>query len=115
MPFAPLGVPPEAASSYLFPLRMGWQRASEVLFIGDYLSAAQAVEYGVALREVPAADLMTEALALATTIASAPLVALRAIKTVMVDAHRPAIAAARAREEAAFTDLLANFNRDLLP
>jgi enoyl-CoA hydratase/carnithine racemase len=27
-PFAEMGVPPEAASSYLFPVRMGWQRAA---------------------------------------------------------------------------------------
>ena len=31
VPFAELGVPPEAASSVLFPALMGWQRAAQVL------------------------------------------------------------------------------------
>jgi enoyl-CoA hydratase/carnithine racemase len=115
VPFAPLGVPPEAASSYLFPLRMGWQRAAEVLFTGGWLSADEAVERGMALRVVPDAELRPEVLALGSSIAEAPLPALRAIKTAMVEAHRDAIAQARAREEAAFTELLAGFNRELLP
>ena len=31
VPFAELGVPPEAASSLLFPALMGWQQAARVL------------------------------------------------------------------------------------
>jgi enoyl-CoA hydratase/carnithine racemase len=105
-PFAEMGVPPEAASSYLFPARMGWQRAAEVLFTSPWLSATDAVEYGIALRVVPAADLLPEALALASTIATAPLAALRAIKATMLACRAEAVAAARAREEAAFARVL---------
>ena len=54
VPFAELGVPAEAASSYLFPLRMGWQRAAEVLLTGAWVSATEAVDSGIALRAVPA-------------------------------------------------------------
>ena len=53
MPFAPLGVPPEAGSSYLFPARLGWQRAAEVLLTGDWVSAAEAKEWGL-VRDVVA-------------------------------------------------------------
>ncbi|HET6950345.1 MAG TPA: enoyl-CoA hydratase/isomerase family protein [Acidimicrobiales bacterium] len=105
-PFAEMGVPPEAASSYLFPARMGWQRAAEVLFTSPWLSAADAVDCGIALRVVPAADLLADALALAATIATAPLPALRAIKSTMLAARADAVAAARAREEAAFAEVL---------
>jgi enoyl-CoA hydratase/carnithine racemase len=105
-PFAELGVPPEAASSYLFPARMGWQRAAEVLFTSPWLSAEDAVACGIALRVVPAADLLAEALALASTVAAAPLPALRAIKSTMLAARADAVAAARAREEAAFAEVL---------
>ncbi|HEX4778344.1 MAG TPA: enoyl-CoA hydratase-related protein [Acidimicrobiia bacterium] len=107
-PFAPLGVAPEAASSYLFPLRMGWQRAAEVLFTGDWLDARAAVESGIALRVVPADDLVSEAHRLAVRIAAAPLASLRAIKQTMTAAHADAVAAARRREDAAFAGLLSS-------
>ncbi len=105
-PFAEMGVPPEAASSYLFPARMGWQRAAEVLFTSPWMNAAEAVECGIALRVVAGDDLLTEALALAGSIAAAPLVALRAIKATMLAARADAVAAARAREESAFARVL---------
>lgn len=105
-PFAEMGVPPEAASSYLFPARMGWQRAAEVLFTSPWLSAPEAVECGIALRTVPADDLVTAALTLASSIATAPLTALRAIKATMLAGRADAVAAARAREEAAFAQVL---------
>ncbi len=107
-PFAPLGVAPEAASSYLFPLRMGWQRAAEVLLTGDWIDAHAAVESGIALRVVPAADLLPAAHTLAARIASAPLGSLRAIKQTMIAAHVDAIAAARRREDVAFAELLSS-------
>ena len=50
VPFAELGVPPEAASSVLFPALMGWQRAGEVLLTSEWVSATELVELGVALR-----------------------------------------------------------------
>lgn len=106
VPFAPLGVPPEAASSYLFPLRMGWQRAAQVLFTGDWVSGHQAVEWGLALECVMADSVVERTMELATQIASSPVGALRAIKTAMLDGQRGAIADARTREEQAFEMLL---------
>jgi enoyl-CoA hydratase/carnithine racemase len=105
-PFAEMGVPPEAASSVLFPARMGWQRAAEVLFTSPWLNAHEAVEYGIALRAVPDEMLLTEALALAGRIATAPLAALRAIKATMLAGRADAVAAAMAREGAEFGRVL---------
>jgi enoyl-CoA hydratase/carnithine racemase len=105
-PFAEMGVPPEAASSVLFPARMGWQRAAEVLFTSPWLTAEEAVECGIALRVVPPDDLLPEALALAERIAAAPLPALREIKATMLAGRSDAVRAARAREEAAFARVL---------
>jgi enoyl-CoA hydratase/carnithine racemase len=105
-PFAEMGVPPEAASSLLFPERMGWQRAAHVLFTNAWLSAAEAVEHGIALRAVPDDELLAEALALAERVAASPLPALRAIKATMLAARQPAVAAARQREDAAFAEVL---------
>ena len=105
-PFAEMGVPPEAASSYLFPATMGWQRAAEVLFTSPWLSAEEAVACGVARRVVPDGELVAEALALAERVAAAPLQALRAIKSTMLAARADAVAAARRREERAFAEVL---------
>jgi enoyl-CoA hydratase/carnithine racemase len=105
-PFAEMGVPPEAASSLLFPERMGWQRAAHVLFTSAWLAAAEAVEHGIALRAVPAGNLLEEAWALAERIAASPLPALRAIKSTMLAARQPAVTAARQREDAAFAEIL---------
>ncbi|HZM39815.1 MAG TPA: enoyl-CoA hydratase-related protein, partial [Acidimicrobiales bacterium] len=104
--FSEMGVPPEAASSLLFPVTMGWQRAAEVLFTSPWLSAADAVACGIALRVVPDGRVVDEALALAGRIATAPLPALRAIKATMLAGRADAVAAARAREEAAFAHVL---------
>jgi enoyl-CoA hydratase/carnithine racemase len=105
-PFAPLGVPPEAAASVLFPARLGWQRAAHVLLTGAWVSAAEAVDWGIALRVAPAGTVVDEALALAATVAEGPLPALRAIKTTMLAGQSEVVAAARSREDAAFSALL---------
>lgn len=106
VPFSELGVPPEAASSWTFPQRMGWQRAAHLLFTSEWIDAAQAVEYGIALERCPADAVVDRALAVAAQIAQAPLPALRAIKATMRDGQRDAVLAARAREDRAFASVL---------
>ncbi len=105
-PFAELGVAPEAASSWLFPQRMGWQRAAHILLTSAWIDSAQAVEYGIALERCPDDTVVERAQALAAEIATGSLASLRAIKTTMRDGQREAILAARAREDAAFAALL---------
>jgi enoyl-CoA hydratase/carnithine racemase len=105
-PFAEMGVPPEAASSVLFPERMGAQQAARVLFTSAWLSAEEAVDLGIALRVVPAADLLDEALALAGQVAANPLPALRAIKGALLAGRNAAVTAARRYEDQAFAAVL---------
>ncbi len=108
-PFAELGVAPEAASSLMFPMRYGWQNASRILLAGDWVSADEAVEMGVALRAVDDDALMDDARALAARIATATLPSLRAIKSTMTAPLFDAIQAARTREEDHFRVLLQSF------
>jgi enoyl-CoA hydratase/carnithine racemase len=107
-PFAQLGVAPEAASSFLFPQRMGLQRAAYVLMTGAWLESADAVEYGFAFARYPDGDLLAKANELAQMIALAPLGSLRAIKQTMVAPRMADVAAAREREDAAFGELLSS-------
>jgi enoyl-CoA hydratase/carnithine racemase len=104
VPFVPLGVVPEAASSYLLPVVVGWQRAAEILFTADWIDAARAVELGIASRLLPPADLLPAARALAARIAAGPLGAIRHTKRLMLATRAEQVRAARAREDAAFEE-----------
>ncbi|MBS1105901.1 MAG: hypothetical protein H6Q91_1403 [Deltaproteobacteria bacterium] len=101
-PFVPLGVVPEAASSYLLPLQLGHQRAAEMLFVAEWIDARRAVELGIATRVVPRAQLLPEMRALAMRIAAQPLGALRWTKRTLLAVRADGIRAARRREDAAF-------------
>jgi enoyl-CoA hydratase/carnithine racemase len=107
-PFAELGVPPEAASSWLLPERMGWQRAAALLLASEWIDASEAVDAGLALRVCPVGTVLDETMDLARRIASFRPDATRRIKQLMTVARRPDVEAARAREEAAFADLFAD-------
>lgn len=106
VPFTELGVAPEAASSYLLPLRMGWQAAAHLLLTSEWIDAETAVGSGLAWKRCPAGTVLDETLTVARRIASFPLASLVATKKVMLDAHRDAVRAAVTRESAAFAALL---------
>jgi enoyl-CoA hydratase/carnithine racemase len=107
-PFAEMGVPPEAASSWLLPERMGWQQAAAVLLASEWVDAHQAVQAGLAYRVCPEGTVLGETMALAARVASFASHATRRIKQLMMAARGPAIVDARAREEAAFASLFAD-------
>ena len=104
VPFVTLGVVPEAASSYLLPLRIGWQRAAEVLFTASWIDAEQAVELGLALRRYPPERLLPATLELAQAIARQPLGSLRHTKRLLLAHLREGIRRAREGEDAGFRE-----------
>ncbi|MCD0449816.1 enoyl-CoA hydratase-related protein [Actinocorallia sp. API 0066] len=108
-PFTTMGVAPEAASSYLLPLRLGPQLANLVLLAGHPLTAGQAVAHGLALRACPAETVLAETLELARELAAKPLASLVATKRLVTEPHRAAVLRARAGEDAAFAELLSGF------
>ncbi len=108
VPFAELGVPPEAASSVLLPARMGWQRAAAALLASEWIGATDAVAAGLALRVCPPGTVLVETMALATRIASFPPRTTREIKRLLLAERSSAVAAARGREEAAFSALFSD-------
>ena len=55
--FVTRGIIPDAGGCYLLPRIVGPQRAKEIMFLGDDLSAADCERYGIANRVVPAAEL----------------------------------------------------------
>jgi enoyl-CoA hydratase/carnithine racemase len=105
-PFCPLGVAPEAASSVLFPQRMGWQKAAWVLFSGEWITAAEALEAGIAWKVVPTTEVVSAALEAAQSIARWPIPSLVATKRALLDGRSAAVRRARDVEDAAFGNLI---------
>jgi enoyl-CoA hydratase/carnithine racemase len=120
-PFTALGVAPEAASSYLLPLLVGRQNAAWALLSSEWIDAAEALEMGLVWKVCEPDQLLETAQHHAAVIAAKPIASLCAVKRAMTEPLREQIAAARARENGFFAELLgsadnaaalAAFNRD---
>jgi enoyl-CoA hydratase/carnithine racemase len=105
-PFTSLGVAPEAASSYLLPQLVGRQNAAWLLMSSEWIDAAEALRMGLVWRVCEPEELLPEARRHAEILASRPISSLMAVKHTMVDPVRPGIAAATARENAHFAELM---------
>jgi enoyl-CoA hydratase/carnithine racemase len=76
IPFVDLGLTPEGGSSVLLPRRCGMARASELLLLGEEISAERAERFGLVNAVVPAQDLHGHAVMKAKALAAKPQKAL---------------------------------------
>jgi 2-(1,2-epoxy-1,2-dihydrophenyl)acetyl-CoA isomerase len=53
LPFVRIGITPELASSYLLPRRIGFQKAKEIFFFGEKITAPELEKMGLINRVVP--------------------------------------------------------------
>ena len=83
LPFVPLGLLPEAASSLLLPRLAGYQRAAELLLLGQPFSADKALAAGIVTEIVPEAELLERALQAALALAALPPASVRMTKELM--------------------------------
>ena len=83
LPFTRLGVCPEAGSSYLLPRQIGYQRAAELMLLGDRFSASKAQEYGIVNEVLPQDDYLDHALKKAHELAALPPQAVQTSKQLM--------------------------------
>ncbi len=70
MPFASLGLVPEAGSSYLFPQLVGYQRAARIFMTGESFDTDSAIEMGLVTANDP--DPLAHAIRIAAQIAEQP-------------------------------------------
>ncbi|SMG02394.1 Enoyl-CoA hydratase [Burkholderia singularis] len=105
-PFVNLALIPEAASSYLLPLRIGHVRAFEMFSLGAPLPAATALAWGIANQVVPLAQLRDAAQQIARTLSAKPRGSLAAMKRLMREAER--LVAQIDREGEVFVERLAS-------
>lgn len=83
VPFLKLGILPGDGGTWLMPRNVGYARSAELLFTSRTLDAATALEWGLVNRVVPADALMTEAMAMAETVAAQAPQALRMTKALL--------------------------------
>jgi enoyl-CoA hydratase/carnithine racemase len=91
MPFASLGLVPEAGSSFLFPQLVGYQRAARIFMTGESFDAPMAVEMGLATSIEN--DPMSEAMKIAQQIADQPPQAIINTKALLKARSHDAVAA----------------------
>ena len=92
LPFVKLGLCPEAASSFLLPRLIGYQRAAELLLLGQPFDAPRALELGLINGIVPEEQLMATAAARAHQLAAQPPAAVRLTKRLLKQQTDKAVA-----------------------
>ena len=91
MPFASLGLVPEAGSSLLFPQLVGYQRAARIFMTGESFDAPMAVEMGLVTSIEN--DPLAEAMKIAQQIADQPPQAIINTKALLKAKSHDAVAA----------------------
>lgn len=85
-PFTSLGVHPGMAATSLLPEAVGMPRAREMFFTGRVISAAEAVQWGLAAAVVD--DVVAHAIEVARTIAATDAMSVELTKAALVHPHR---------------------------
>ena len=91
LPFVPLGIVPEFGSTYLLPLLAGYQRAAELLLLGEAFDAEKAREVGLVSKIVSPEELMGAAEKAAARLAELPPESLRLTKRLLKTGHAEAV------------------------
>ena len=91
MPFASLGLVPEAGSSFLFPALVGYQRAAKIFFTGEFFGADAALEMGL-IAEIDS-DALAGASKIAQHIAEQPPQAIMNTKALLKARNHESVAA----------------------
>lgn len=83
LPFANLGLTPEAASSLLLPLRAGHAKAAEMLMLGEAFQAQTALDVGIVNAVLPDGQVLDHALERCRKLTTQPAASLRLTKQLM--------------------------------
>ena len=81
--FVKLGIIPGDGGAWFLPRLIGMSRAAEMTLTGDAIDAAQAVQWGLVSKAVPAEELLAECRKMALRIAANPADAIRMSKRLL--------------------------------
>jgi 2-(1,2-epoxy-1,2-dihydrophenyl)acetyl-CoA isomerase len=90
-PFVDRGFTPDSGATWLLPRRVGEVRAREMILLGRVVDGAEAADWRMIHRAVPAADVDATAAELATTLAGGATVALGLAKWLLHTANANAL------------------------
>jgi enoyl-CoA hydratase/carnithine racemase len=108
LPFVQLGIVPEFASTFLLPLIAGYQRAAELVLLGQPFSAQKAHEAGIVTEVVPQEKLLERAREAAHALAALPPESIRLTKQLMKKRYGQAVGETIAEEGRIFRERLAS-------
>lgn len=83
LPELPLGIVPDAGAIQRIPRRIPYNKAMEMLLLGERMGAAEAAGYGLVNAVVPADQLMQTARAWASKLAGVAPLALQSVKEIL--------------------------------
>jgi enoyl-CoA hydratase/carnithine racemase len=106
LPFVPLGITPEFGSTYILPLLAGYQRAAELLLLGQPFTAEKAHEVGIVTAVVSPEQLFPEAEKAAAALAALPPESVRLTKQLMKKRHAQIVRETIAEEVKVFGERL---------
>jgi enoyl-CoA hydratase/carnithine racemase len=106
LPFVSLGLVPEFASSLLLPQLMGQARAAEKLLLGEPITAAEAVEFGIATAALDSTIVLAHARRMAKRFNTLPPGAVRDTKRLLRAGTAAAIGRALQIESTVFAERL---------
>jgi len=78
--FVNIGLVPDGGSTWILAKAIGKARATQMMMLGERISAEQAADWGLIYKAVEDAALMDEAMALATRLAAGPTLALGSMR-----------------------------------
>lgn len=81
--FVKIGLVPDCGGTFMLPRLIGLKRATELMFTGDLITAAQAAEMGMINSVTTDGDLMSQVMAMAEKLAQAPTAAIGQIKKLL--------------------------------
>jgi enoyl-CoA hydratase/carnithine racemase len=106
LPFVPLGITPEFGSTFLLPLLAGYQRAAELLLLGQPFSAQKAYEIGMVTEVLAPEELLARAGKAAAMLAALPPESIRLTKRLLKRRHADTLKAVIEEETQIFTERL---------
>ena len=108
LPFVNLGLSPEGGTSYILPHLIGYQKAAEVILLGEKFDSQFAERIGLVNAVVPAEELLDKALETAARLAEKSPESLRSAKMLLKQGMRDAVTTAMSRELDLFNERLAS-------
>ena len=106
LPFVPLGLCPEAASSYLLPRLVGYLQASEMLLLGDAINAERALQLGLVNCVFPSEELLDRVMEKAGQLAALPPRAVCLTKSLLKENNARSVAEVMSKEGKLFISQL---------